>query len=69
MPDPRSPEARVADVRRGGASATDTERAAATALLEDLLRAAERHGVTLADLDWVTDLPGACLDVVRRMRR
>ena len=58
----RTPADRIAAVNRAGAIAAE-ERAAATALLIDLLAAAARHGVTLDDLDWVTDLPGACLDV------
>lgn len=58
--------ARVAAVQRGGGPVTEEQRAAATALLADMLTAAEEHGVTLDDFDWVTDLPGACLDVVRR---
>jgi hypothetical protein len=57
---------RIAAVKRGGGPVTDEERAAATALLTDMLTAAASHGVTLDDLDWVTDLPGACLDVTRR---
>lgn len=55
---------RVAAVRRHGGQVTDEQRAAATALLTDLLEAAARHGVTLADLDYVIDLPSGCLDVV-----
>lgn len=64
-----TPAERVAAIRRGGDPITEEEREQATALLVDLLAAAERHGVTLEDLDWVTDLPGACLDVTRSKRR
>lgn len=56
---------RIAAIQRGGGPVTEEQRAAATALLADMLTAAARHGVTLDDLDSVTDLPGACLDVVR----
>jgi hypothetical protein len=63
--DSRSPAERVAAVHRHGAPVTDQQRAAATALLTDLLTAAGTHGITLADFDWVSDLPAACLDVVR----
>jgi hypothetical protein len=62
----RTPADRVAAVQRGGGPVTEEQRAAAAALLADMLAAAGRHGVTLDDLDWVADLPGACLDVVRR---
>ena len=37
---------------------------AAERLLDDLLGAAARHGVSLIHLDAVTDLPMACLDVI-----
>ncbi|MFJ2866916.1 hypothetical protein [Kitasatospora sp. NPDC087314] len=37
---------------------TEQDRAAATALLADMLHAAAQHGVTLDTFDWVTDLPG-----------
>ncbi|MEU5852501.1 hypothetical protein [Saccharopolyspora shandongensis] len=61
---------RIAAVERyGDPILTDRQRAAATALLDDLLAAAGRHGVTLADLDWVTDLPGVCVDVIRAQGR
>jgi hypothetical protein len=65
----RTPADRVAAVQRGGGPITAQQRAAATALLESLLEAAAHHGVTLDDLDVVTDLPGACLDVTRSNRR
>lgn len=55
---------RIAAVHRYGDPITDEQRAAAEALLADLLAAAERHGVTLADFDWTVDLPGGCLDVI-----
>lgn len=61
---------RVAAIERfGPAPVTDQQRAAATALLADLLEAAERHGASLDDFDWVADLPGACLDVIRTHTR
>ncbi|MFF8329448.1 hypothetical protein [Rhodococcus qingshengii] len=37
----------------------------AVLLLDDLLDAADRYGVTLDDFDWIVDLPGACTDVIR----
>jgi hypothetical protein len=55
---------RVAAVPRHGDPITEQQRAAATALLADLLAAAERHGVSLDDFDWTIDLPGGCLDVI-----
>lgn len=65
LPDTRTPAERIAAVHRA-TPATDHQRAAAEQLLTDMLTAAEQHGVTLADLDWVGDLPGICLDVVTR---
>ncbi|WP_448332680.1 hypothetical protein [Streptomyces sp. DSM 41534] len=59
-----TPADRVAAVHRWGGPVTAAQRAAATALFVDMLKAAERHGVTLADFDAVVDLPGGCLDVV-----
>jgi hypothetical protein len=56
---------RIAAVQRPG-HVTEEQRAAARDLLTDMLAAAGRHGVTLADLDYLTDLPGVCLDAVRR---
>ncbi|MGW1550851.1 hypothetical protein [Streptomyces sp. NPDC002346] len=38
-----------------------------TRTLADRIAAAQ-HGVTLDDLDWTIDLPGACLDVIRARR-
>jgi hypothetical protein len=55
---------RVAAVHRHGDPVTDDQRAAATALLADLLAAAERHGVGIDDFDFTIDLPGGCLDVI-----
>ncbi|MFJ2189954.1 hypothetical protein ACIOJE_18775 [Kitasatospora sp. NPDC087861] len=43
---------------------TEQDRAAATALLADILHAAAKHGVTLDTFDWVTDLPGNCYAAV-----
>lgn len=60
--DTRTPAERIAAVRRRG-PISDEQREAATALLMDLLAAAGRHGFTLADFDWIADLPGCCLDV------
>lgn len=65
----RSTGERVAAIQRGGRPVTEAQHTAATRLLDALLDAAEAHGVTLDDLDWVADLPGACLDVVRRPAR
>lgn len=63
MPDTRTPADRIANVHRHG-PVTAEQIQAATELLTDLLAAAEKHGVTLADFDWTIDLPGGCLDVV-----
>ncbi|MDT9686418.1 hypothetical protein RND61_30750 [Streptomyces sp. TRM76323] len=48
-----------------GDGTTLHERQNATLLLDALLAAAATHGVTLDDLDAVTDLPRVCLDLVR----
>ncbi|MFF4820002.1 hypothetical protein ACFY2K_36140 [Kitasatospora sp. NPDC001309] len=47
---------------------TEQDRAAATALLADMLQAAAQHGITLDAFDWVTDLPGTCYRAVARHR-
>ncbi|MFI6109734.1 hypothetical protein [Kitasatospora sp. NPDC051164] len=47
---------------------TEQDRAAATALLADMLRAAAQHGLTLDTFDWVTDLPSTCYRAVARHR-
>ncbi|MBD0692089.1 hypothetical protein [Streptomyces sp. CBMA123] len=47
---------------------TEQDKAAATALLADLLNAAAQHGITLDVFDWVTDLPGTCHRAVARRR-
>jgi hypothetical protein len=60
----QDPAARIAAVHRNGPPATDGQRAAATALLTDMLAAAAGHGITLADFDWVVGLPDGCLDVI-----
>jgi hypothetical protein len=65
----RTPADRIAAVQRGGSPVTDKQRADATTLLAELLAAAERHGVTIDDWDWVADLPGACLDVTLSQAR
>jgi hypothetical protein len=43
---------------------TYQQRTDARLLLESLLLAAGLHGITLDDLDWVVDMPGACIDAV-----
>ncbi len=60
---------RVAAIGRGGPPVTSEERAAAVALLAELLAGAAKYGVTLDDFDWTVDLPGGCLDVVRAKNR
>jgi hypothetical protein len=65
----RTPSARVDAVHRFGDPITPRQRTAATALLVDLLDAAARHGITLADLDAVVDLPGGCLDAIAAKER
>lgn len=57
--------ARIAAVPRA-TPLTPEQQTAAIALLADMLTAAAKHGVALADFDWVADLPGACVDVTRR---
>ncbi|WP_037603806.1 hypothetical protein [Streptacidiphilus rugosus] len=47
---------------------TEQDKAAATALLTDMLQAAAKHGITLDTFDWVTDLPGTCYRAVARHR-
>jgi hypothetical protein len=59
---------RIRAVRRHGAPITSEQQAAALALLDDLLAAAARHEVTLADLDWIVDVPGVCVDVILAKR-
>jgi hypothetical protein len=66
MTDTRTATDRIAAVRRHGQAAPAEQQTAAAELLADLLAAAARHGVTEDDLAYVTDLPGACLDVIRR---
>ncbi|MGC0319343.1 hypothetical protein [Kitasatospora acidiphila] len=65
----RTPADRIAGVQRFGDPITDSQRARATALLLDLLAAAELHGATLSDFDFTIDLPGGCLDVITAMDR
>jgi hypothetical protein len=60
----QDPAARIAAVRRYGDPITDGQRADATALLADMLAAAQKHGITLANFDFTIDLPGGCVDVV-----
>jgi hypothetical protein len=70
MSDARTPDQRIAAIQRYGDPITPQQRYDAAALLRDVLAAAARHGVTLADFDGVVDLPGGCLDAVlaRRVR-
>ncbi|MFZ3475190.1 hypothetical protein ACODT3_41195 [Streptomyces sp. 4.24] len=64
----RTPAARVIAVKRATpADAQDQWKA--TQLLTALLDAAAEHGFTIDDFDWVADIPGACLDVVRHKTR
>lgn len=60
----RTPADRVAAIKRHGDPVTSAQRAAATALLQNLLEAAAEDGFTLDDFDWTIDLPGGCLDVI-----
>jgi hypothetical protein len=65
MNDTRTPADRIntsADRVHGTTVSTD-QRDRATALLVDMLAAAQRHGATLAAFDWVDDLPAACVAV------
>ncbi|MFF3265311.1 hypothetical protein ACFYWO_39885 [Streptomyces sp. NPDC002932] len=64
----RSTGERITAVKRA-TPLTDTHHTAATHLLDALLDAAAAHGVTLDDLDWVDDLPGTCVDVIRHTSR
>jgi hypothetical protein len=43
---------------------TSAQLAAATALLDDLLAVAGRHGLSWIHFDAVTDLPMACVDLI-----
>ena len=60
----RDPAVRIASLHRYGEPITEQQRADARALLTDLLAAAEKYGVTLADFDGAIDLPGGCVDVI-----
>ncbi|SEK43757.1 hypothetical protein [Streptacidiphilus jiangxiensis] len=56
---------RINDVsERRTTPGTEEEKAAATALLADMLQAAAQHGINLDAFDWVTDLPGGCLAAI-----
>lgn len=59
----------VQEVERGGPPVTEKDRAAALALATDMVEAAERHGVTYADFQWVSSLPAMCLDLVLLRKR
>jgi hypothetical protein len=63
----RSTGERIAAVQRARPLTSD-EQAAATRLLDAMLDAAAGQGITLDDLDWVVDLPGGCLDVIRHKK-
>lgn len=56
--------ARINAVHRYGPPMSAEDRDAATRLLADMVAAAHRHGVTLADFDMVVNLPGGCVDVI-----
>lgn len=64
VPDTRTLAARIAASQRT-TQAPAEQMAAARALLADMLAAADRHGVALADFDFVADLPAACMNVIR----
>jgi hypothetical protein len=64
-----SPSARIAAVVRGRPPLAPEQHAAAVALLADMLAAADRHGITLADLDLYADLPAVCVQAVRGKTR
>ena len=64
----RTTAERISLVARHG-PVSDQQRNDARRLLEALLRAAEPFGVGFQDFDWVTDLPGACVDVVLAQQR
>jgi hypothetical protein len=65
MTDTRTIADRIYAVQRHGDPVTAQQQYDAHRLLEDLLAAAAKHGVTLADFDWTIDLPGGCLDAIR----
>lgn len=65
-PDTRpAPDITTTRINALGDGTTLDERQKATLLLDALLTAASTHGITLDDLDAVTDLPRLCLDLVR----
>lgn len=66
---PRTPAERVAAVRSHTFPIMQAHRDAATALLVELLTAAELHGYTASDFSFVTNLAGACVDVVQARAR
>jgi hypothetical protein len=71
LDDQRTPTDRInasADRLHGEPISTD-QRDRATALLVAMLAAAQHHGATLADFDWVDDLPAACVSVVVALDR
>ncbi|MFD0403387.1 hypothetical protein ACFVHI_35530 [Kitasatospora sp. NPDC127121] len=55
---------RINAIQRGGGPLTPQQRADAMHLLESVLLSIGLHGFTIDDSDWVTDLPGACVDLV-----
>lgn len=66
---PRTPAERVAAVQSHTFPILPAHREQATALLVDMLTAAELHGFTAADFSFVTNLAGACVDVVQARAR
>ncbi|MFF4821412.1 hypothetical protein ACFY2K_43300 [Kitasatospora sp. NPDC001309] len=55
---------RIDAIQRGGGPITAQQRKDARLLLESVLLAIGLHGFTIDDADWVSDLPGACVDLV-----
>jgi hypothetical protein len=60
---------RIRAVRRHGAPITGEQQAAALALLEDMLAAAARHGITADDLGLFCDPPGIAVNLVLSKQR
>jgi hypothetical protein len=66
---PRTPAERVAAVKSHTFPILPAHREQATELLVALLTAAELHGYTASDFSFVTNLAGACVDVVQARAR
>jgi hypothetical protein len=66
---PRTPAERVAAVVPHTFPILPKHREAATELLVALLTAAELNGYTASDFSFVTNLPGACVDLVQARAR